>query len=112
MSAHTNAEAATPSISEGVKIEGPGAFVGHQIGLVCTTAQSITMPGKGERQVIVQADGQDLRFRIDGATTAPTTTAGFLIKNGTSITMTAEDAAAAKFIAVAAAGLLNAWFAQ
>lgn len=107
MSSHQNAEATATSISEGVKIEGPGAFVGHQLGLVATAAVQLAVPA-GTRNVIVQADGQDLRFRLDG--TNPTTAVGLLIKNGTSLTMTAEDATAAKFIATVAAGTVNAWF--
>jgi hypothetical protein len=105
MGTHQNAD---KSVSDGVKVEAPGTFIGHQIGLVLTASVQLTMPGKGETQAIVQADGNDVRFRLDG--TAPTATVGFLIKNGTSITLSAADAAAAKFIQTASAALLNAWF--
>lgn len=109
MPIHINGETPTPSVSEGVKVEGPGAFIGHQLELALTASAQITMPGKGETMVIVQADGNDVRFRLDGV--APTASVGFLIKNGTSVTMSAVDAAAAKFIQVSASALLNAWFA-
>jgi hypothetical protein len=47
-----------------------------------------------------------LRFTLDGTT--PTTALGFLIPAGRSITVSAADAAAVKFIAAVSAGLLNA----
>lgn len=110
MSTHQNNEVVgIASISEGVKVEGPGKFIGHQIGLALTASVGLTMPGKGETMVVVQADGGDVRFRLDGV--APTGTAGVLIKNGASLTLTAEDAAAARFIQSSAqTSLLNAWF--
>lgn len=105
MASHQNAD---KSVTEGVKVEAWGVFVSHQLGLVATAVVQLTMPGKGEIQAVVQADGQDLRFTLDG--TSPTTTSGFLIKNGTSLPLSTTDATAAKFIAVAAGGLVNAMF--
>jgi hypothetical protein len=102
MSSHQNADA---SVSEGVKIEGWGKFVSHQLGVTLASAAQLTVP-PGAIQAIVQADGNDVRFTLDG--TAPTTSAGFLIKNGTSLTLSAADAAAAKFIQVAATAVVNA----
>ena len=48
-----------------------------------------------------------VRFTLDGTT--PTTASGFLIPAGQSITLSAADAAAAKFISTSAAyGTINA----
>ena len=101
MTTHVNADG---SVTNGVKVEAWGSFVSHQIGLVCTTVQTLTVPA-GAQQAIIQADGQDLRLRLDG--TNPTTTAGFLIKSGTSLTLSAADATAAKIIAAVSAGVAN-----
>jgi hypothetical protein len=95
MSQHPNADG---SITDGVKIESWGKFVSHQLGLVATSAVSLTVPA-GCNQAVVQADGGGavpVRFTLDGTT--PTTTSGFLIPAGQSITLSAADAAAAKFI--------------
>jgi hypothetical protein len=48
----------------------------HQIGLVATSVVSLTVP-TGVNLAFVQADGENIRFHLDG--TAPTTTSGFLI---------------------------------
>jgi len=105
MTAHWNADS---SVSDGVKVEAPGALVSQPIGLDVTASAQLTVPATAV-QAIVQADGGDVRFRLDG--TVPTGAAGFLIKNGTSITLSAADAIAAKFIqASGATSLLNAWF--
>jgi hypothetical protein len=58
----------------------------------------LTVPA-GCNQAVVQADGGrtiPVRFTLDGTT--PTTTSGFLIPAGQSITLSAADAAAAKFV--------------
>ena len=93
------------SITDGVKVESWGKFVSHQLGLVATAVVSLTVPA-GVNQAVVQADGQALRFTLDGTT--PTTSLGFLIPAGTSITLSAADAAAAKLIAAVSGGLVNA----
>jgi hypothetical protein len=96
MSIHPNADG---SQTEGVKVESWGKFVSHQLGLsVATTAVQLTVPA-GCNQAVVQADGGGtiaVRFTLDGTT--PTTSLGFLIPAGQSITLSAADAAAAKFI--------------
>ena len=92
MSQHPNADG---SITDGVKIEASGKFVSHQIGLAATSVVSLTVPASAI-QAVVQADGQNLRITLDG--TSPTTTSGFVIPNGTSITLSASDATNAKFI--------------
>jgi hypothetical protein len=95
MSQHPNADG---SITDGVKVESWGKFVSHQLGLAATAVVSLTDPA-GVNQAVVQADGGGtiaVRFTLDG--TAPTTTSGFLIPGGQSITLSAADAAAAKFI--------------
>jgi hypothetical protein len=102
MSIHSNADG---SQTDGVKVEAWGKFVSHQIGLVATAVVSLTVPA-GVNQAVVQADGENLRITLDGTT--PTTTSGFVIPNGTSITLSASDATNAKLIAVASGGLVNA----
>jgi hypothetical protein len=61
----------------------------------------LTVPA-GRNQAVVQADGGGTitaRFTLDGTT--PTTTLGFLIPAGQSITLSAANAAAVKFIGAA-----------
>ena len=72
---------------------------------MATAVVSLTVPA-GCNQAVVQADGQNVRFTLDGTT--PTIALGFLIPNGTSITLSAADAATAKLIAVTSGGLVNA----
>lgn len=96
MTTHVNADG---SISDGVKVEAWGSVVGGQYGLSVASATALTVPA-GAIQAIVQADGADVRMRLDG--TNPTTTVGFLIKNGTTQTLSAADATAAKFIGTSA----------
>jgi hypothetical protein len=66
--------------------------------LVCSRGCAVIVPS-GVNQAVVQADGGGtigVRFTLDGPT--PTTTLGFLIPAGQSITLSVADAAAAKFI--------------
>lgn len=107
MSIHQNADG---SQTEGVKVEAWGKFVSHQLGLSVTAVAQLTVPA-GVNQAIVQADGgatqYSVRFTLDGTT--PTTTSGFLIPAGGSITLSAADAANAKFISTSTtAGTINA----
>jgi hypothetical protein len=100
------------SLSDGVKVEANGSFIAHEIGVAVTVASSLatvaTQVTAGARQVIVQADGQDVRYRLDG--TNPTAAVGVLIKNGTSQAFNMTDAAAAKFIQVSATAVINATY--
>jgi hypothetical protein len=102
LSQHPNADG---SIIDFVKIEAWGKFVSHQLRLAATSVVSLTVPS-GVNQAVVQADGESLRITHDGTT--PTTALGFVIPNGTSITLSASDATNAKIIAVASGGLVNA----
>lgn len=104
MSPRQNAD---QSYSDSVFLGGPGPFVSHQLGVALASVQQLTVPANANA-AIVQADGNDIRFRLDG--TAPTATVGIIIKNGTSITLSAADAKAAKFIQVAASGNANVWY--
>jgi hypothetical protein len=94
-----------------VKVEANAQFIAHEIGVVITTSAQLANVAAnkalGANQVIVQADGNDVRYRLDG--TAPTTTVGVLLPKSTSIALNMQDAAAAKFIATAAA-VLNATY--
>jgi redox-sensitive bicupin YhaK (pirin superfamily) len=95
MSQHPNADG---SITDGVKVESWGKFVSHQLALSVAAAAQLTVPA-GCNQAVVQADGGGtiaVRVTLDGTT--PTTSLGFLIPAGSSITLSAADAAAAKFI--------------
>jgi hypothetical protein len=96
MSQHPNADG---SITDGVKVEAWGKFVSHQIGLSVAAVAQLTVLA-GCNQAVVQADGgatlTAVRFTLDGTT--PTTTSGFVIPAGSSITLSASDAANAKFI--------------
>jgi hypothetical protein len=92
MSQHPNADG---SITDGVKVESWGKFVSHQLALSVAAVAQLTVPA-GCNQAVVQADGANVRFTLDGTT--PTTALGFRIVNGTTITLSAVDAAAAKFI--------------
>jgi len=62
----------------------------------------------GANQAIIQADGNDIRYRIDGSTTAPTAAVGVLLKNGTSMAFNMADALTLRFIQVAATAVVNA----
>jgi hypothetical protein len=95
MSQHPNADG---SITDGVKVEAWGKFVSHQLGLSVLAVAQLAVPA-GANQAVVQADGGGtipVRYTLDGTT--PTTTLGFLIPAGQTITLSAADAAAAKFI--------------
>lgn len=80
-------------------------FISEQVGVACVTAAQLTVPATAVN-VTVQADGQDVRYTLDG--TSPTASSGILLPKGTSTTMSATDAAAAKFIQTTATALLNA----
>jgi hypothetical protein len=67
MSLHPNADGL---ITDGVKVEPWGKFVSHQLGLSSASVVSLTVPA-GVNQAVVQADGSNLRFMLDGTT--PTT---------------------------------------
>jgi hypothetical protein len=87
-----------------------GKFVSHQLGLSVTAVAQLTVPA-GAIQAIVQADGgatlTAVRFTLDGTT--PTTTSGFVIPAGASITLSASDATNAKFISTSTTvGTINA----
>ena len=109
MSIHQNPDG---SVSDGVKIEANGNFVAHEIGVAVTASSGLatvaTQVTAGAKQVIVQADGNDIRYRLDG--TAPTASVGVLIKNGTSQPFNMPDAAAARFIQVSATAVINATY--
>lgn len=102
MSIHVNPDG---SNTDGVKVEPNGGFISHQIALAITASTQLTVPGKGETQAVIQADGNDVRYRLDG--TSPTATVGVILKNGTSIVLNMTDATAAKFIQTAATAVLN-----
>jgi hypothetical protein len=108
MSIHYNPDG---SVTEGYKLESNGTFIAHEIGVVITSSAQLANVAAnkalGAVQVIVQADGNDVRYRLDG--TAPTTTVGYVLKNGATLALSMADAAAAKFIATAAA-VLNATY--
>lgn len=100
------------SFSEGVKVEPNATFIAHEIGVTCVASSQLANVAAnlaaGANQVIIQADGNDIRYRLDG--TSPTAAAGVLLKNGTSIALNMADAAALKFIQVAATALVNATY--
>ena len=107
MTIHPNADG---SQTDGVKVEAWGKFVSHQLGLSVLAVTQLTVPA-GCNQAVVQADGganpMPVRFTLDGTT--PTTTLGYLIPAGQSITLSAADATAAKFISTSASyGTINA----
>jgi hypothetical protein len=107
MSQHPNADG---SITDGVKVEAWGKFVSYQLGLSVLAVAQLTVPA-GVNQAIVQADGgatlTAVRFTLDGTT--PTTTSGFVIPGGQSITLSASDATKAKFISTSTTvGTINA----
>jgi hypothetical protein len=107
MSIHPNADG---SQTDGVKVEAWGKFVSHQLGLSVLAVAQLTVPA-GVNQAVVQADGgatlTAVRFTLDGTT--PTTVLGFVIPAGQSITLSAADAAAAKFISTSSTvGTINA----
>lgn len=101
MSTHVNADG---SDTDGVRVESEGEFVSNQIALAIVTSTALTVPASAV-QVIVQADGMDVRYRLDG--TAPTATVGVVLKNGTSIVLSKADAVASLWIQTAATAVLN-----
>lgn len=109
MSIHNNPDG---SITEGMKIEPNGTFVAHEIAVTCTASSQLANVAanttKGAVQVVIQADGQDVRYRLDG--TNPTAANGVLLKNGTSVALSMADALALKFIQVSATALVNATY--
>ena len=76
-----------------------------RLGLSVAAVAQLTVPA-GANQAVVQADGgatlTAVRFTLDGTT--PTNTSGFLIPAGSSITLSATDAANAKFISTSTSG--------
>lgn len=57
----------------------PYQFVGSHNTIACTTVQPITLP-TGANAILVQATGQNIRIRFDGAN--PTAASGFQIRAG------------------------------
>lgn len=119
MSIHENADSPIPSQTDGVKVEGPGAFVSALYGQAIASSTSFSTQvaaavALGANTVLVQADPVAVatpigaRFRLDS--TPPTATVGWLIPAGQSFTMSVADAAAALFIAATAGVTLNMWF--
>jgi hypothetical protein len=97
------------SDTEGVKVEAPGIFCGHTLGVVVSTAATITTAATaaaalGAQQAIVFASGA-MRFTLDGATT-PTASVGLPVVSGGSITLNMADALVAKFFGTT----IDCWF--
>jgi hypothetical protein len=95
--------------TDGVKIESPGLFCGHTLGVSITTAASITAAvtaaaALGATQAIIFATGA-MRFTLDG-TTVPTVSVGLPVLAGGSVTLSMQDASVAKFFDTS----LDAWF--
>jgi hypothetical protein len=98
MSIHLNSDG---SQTDGVKVEPWGKFVSHQLGLSVAAVAQLTVPA-GVNQAVVQADGGAtgiaVRLTLDGTTPVASTGPGFVIPPYQTITLSAADAAAAKFI--------------
>jgi hypothetical protein len=111
MSIHEN-PAFTGNLSsqtEGTKVEPPGTFCGHTLGVSITTAATIaavaaTAAALGAQQAIVFATGA-MRFTLDNATT-PTAAVGLPVVTGGSVTLNIADALVAKFFGTT----LDVWF--
>lgn len=80
-----------------------------------TYAQITTLTGSSQLPAIpsgcfsalVQAEAQNVRYRPDGATTAPTATVGMLLIAGDPPTKISGNLAAFRFIEAAVGGKLN-----
>jgi hypothetical protein len=99
------------SQTEGTKIEAPGIFCGHALGVVVSTAATITTAvntaaALGATQAIIFATGA-MRFTLDGSTT-PTASVGLPVQSGCSVTLNMADAAVAKFFGTT----IDVWFTQ
>jgi hypothetical protein len=101
MALHVNGDG---TFSDGVKIEGTGSFLSHQIGLACVTAVSLTVPAYAVN-VIVQSEAQPARYRLDGI--APTATTGVVVPTNGLVVLSRADAVASLWIQTASAALLN-----
>lgn len=67
---------------------------------------ALSVPDTACLEVLVQAEGGDIRWRADG--TAPTTSIGMLLRDGETMIVSGFKAIAAlKFITVGAAGAVN-----
>ena len=102
MSIHLNSDG---SQIDGVKVEPWGKFVSHQLGLSVVAVAQLTVPA-GAIQAVVQADGGATQYAVRSTLygTTPAKASGFLIPAGGSITLSAADAANAKFISTSTSG--------
>jgi hypothetical protein len=101
---------ALAATTEGTKIEAPGTFCGHSLGVNVSTAASIaasvaTAAALGATQAIIFASGA-MRFTLDGSTT-PTASVGIPVADKGSVTLSMADAAVAKFFGTT----IDVWFA-
>lgn len=116
MAIHENPPTMTGNVAsqtEGTKVEPPGIFCGHTLGVVVSTAATIAAAAAaalGATQAIVYATGTApgaVRYTLDGTTT-PTATVGLPIQFGSSVVLNMADAAVAKFFGTSAS--IDVWF--
>lgn len=109
MTIHQNPDT---SLTEGIKVEPNGTFIGHAsvtslaaaVGIGAQTAPFLSVAAAktaGANQAIVQAVTAAIAYRLDG--TAPTSTVGVQLAVGQSVALNMTDAAAAQFISATGA---------
>jgi hypothetical protein len=113
LSFHQNADA---SGTEGIKVEAPGAFISHTLGISVSSVASIstvaTAKSNGATMAIVfNPNSGAVYFTLDGTTPTDAVGGGLPIAPGGSVTLSITDAANAKFIGATSA-VISVWFFQ
>lgn len=83
--------------------------VGTCTRVALTTAQTVTLPANAN-SILISADGQPIRFTIDGTT--PTSTLGITLAVNQPLRLDLFPGAAVKAIETTASGFLNYQFLQ
>ena len=89
-------------------VDGTIAMVGFQQITDLSSSESLTVP-TGATMALIQAEDQNVRWRPDGSSTAPTAAVGIVLEAGTDIFYT-SDLSALRFIEEATSAKLNVAF--
>lgn len=89
-------------------VDGTIAMVGFQQITDLSSSESLTVP-TGATMALIQAEDQNVRWRPDGSSTAPTASVGIVLEAGKDIFYT-SDLSALRFIEEATSAKLNVAF--
>lgn len=95
--------------SDSFKADASVRAVGTCSRIALTTAQTVTLPNNAN-SILISADGQPIRFTIDGTT--PTSTLGITLAVNQPLRLDLFPGAVLKAIETAASGFLNYQFIQ